>query len=153
MPEEKSRSRTPYPAEVRDRAARERDDGRLPSERELANRHGLSRTAVRNWLDRLHHSGAVVRHVGRGTFVAPTVTQDLSPAHIMAVRLLLEPQMLGLAVANATASDIAEMRRCLAEGRYASDFDEFERWDANLHAAIAASTANLDPREPRGVAG
>ncbi|MCU4182773.1 FCD domain-containing protein [Acidiferrimicrobium sp. IK] len=123
-------------------AARQRDDGRLPPERELAARHGLSRTAVRAWLDRLEHSGAVVRHVGRGTFVAPAVTQDLSPAQIMAVRLLLEPQMLGLAVAHATASDIAEMRRCLAEGRAAPGFDEFEVWDARLHAAIAASTAN-----------
>ena len=122
--------------------ARHRHDGRLPPERDLASRHGLSRTAVRAWLDRLERNGAVVRHVGRGTFVTPATDDEVSPAQIMAVRLLLEPQMLTLAVAHATPSDIAEMRRCLAEGAAASDFEEFELWDSRLHETIAKSTGN-----------
>jgi GntR family transcriptional regulator, uxu operon transcriptional repressor len=65
-----------------------------------------------------------------------------SPAEIMAVRLLLEPQMLGLAVANATAADIDEMRHCLKEGAAARGFEEFEIWDARLHAAFANATHN-----------
>jgi DNA-binding FadR family transcriptional regulator len=126
-------------------AARQRRSGRIPPERELAARHGLSRTAVRRWLDELERSGQVTRHVGRGTFVTrpPQAEEaDTSPAEIMAVRLMLEPQMLALAIANATARDIGRMRRCLAEGEAAGSYAEFERWDSELHTAIAASTHN-----------
>jgi DNA-binding FadR family transcriptional regulator len=126
-------------------AARQRPSGRIPPERELAARHGLSRTAVRRWLDELEQTGQVTRHVGRGTFVTrarPVDDADTSPAEILAVRLMLEPQMLGLAIANATTRDIAEMRHCLAAGEGAGSYEEFERWDAGLHAAIAASTHN-----------
>jgi GntR family transcriptional regulator len=46
--------------------------GRLPTERELAVRFGVSRTTVRQVLDRLEHEGAVHRRRGRGggTFVS-----------------------------------------------------------------------------------
>ncbi len=47
------------------------EDGRLPTERELAERLGVSRTTVRQVLDRLEHAGSVHRRRGRtgGTFV------------------------------------------------------------------------------------
>jgi GntR family transcriptional regulator len=47
------------------------EDGRLPTERELALQLGVSRTTVRQVLDRLEHDGAVHRRRGRsgGTFV------------------------------------------------------------------------------------
>jgi GntR family transcriptional regulator len=41
-------------------------DGRLPTERELAAQLGVSRTTVRQVLDRLEHSGSVHRRRGRG---------------------------------------------------------------------------------------
>lgn len=126
-------------------AARSREDGRLSPERELAARFGLTRASVRRWLDDLERAGQVTRHVGRGTFLVPDVQPDpmlTSPAEIMAVRLLLEPQMLGLAVANATAADIDVMRQCLKEGAAAPGFEEFEIWDSQLHAALANATHN-----------
>ena len=47
-------------------------DGRLPTERELAAQLGVSRTTVRQVLDRLEHEGSVHRRRGRsgGTFVS-----------------------------------------------------------------------------------
>lgn len=44
---------------------------RLPPERELATHHGVSRSTVREALDELERAGLLVRHQGRGTFVAP----------------------------------------------------------------------------------
>ncbi|MGH9116285.1 MAG: FadR/GntR family transcriptional regulator, partial [Acidimicrobiales bacterium] len=123
-------------------AARDRGGGRLPPERELANRHGLSRSTVRHWLDGLERDRAVERFVGRGTFVTPAAAAEVSPSDIMVVRQLLEPQILALAVAHATPANVASMRRCLAAGAAARDFDEFEKWDSRLHSEIAASAGN-----------
>jgi GntR family transcriptional regulator len=44
-------------------------DGRIPSETELANELGVSRTTVRDALGRLESEGAVIRKQGAGTFV------------------------------------------------------------------------------------
>lgn len=45
------------------------DDGRIPSENELAASLGVSRTTVREALARLEHEGTVYRRQGSGTFV------------------------------------------------------------------------------------
>jgi DNA-binding FadR family transcriptional regulator len=123
--------------------------GRLPTERELAQSSGQSRTAVRRALEILEADGRVVRHVGRGTFLAPAVPGPgsagavaTSPAEIMAVRLLIEPRMMPLAVAAATQADFDEIQRCLAGGEEAASFEDFETWDAALHRAFAAATHN-----------
>jgi GntR family transcriptional regulator len=68
------------------------EDGRLPAERELAVQFGVSRTTVRQVLDRLEHDGSVHRRRGRtgGTFVnRPRVDIDFSylagiPAYLRA---------------------------------------------------------------------
>jgi DNA-binding FadR family transcriptional regulator len=65
---------------------------------------------------------------------------DFAPADVMAVRRLLEPPAMSLAVAWATASDLAEMQRCLDGGDRAPSYEEFEVWDLALHRAIIAAT-------------
>lgn len=45
------------------------EDGRIPSESELANELGVSRTTIRDALSRLENEGAVYRRQGSGTFV------------------------------------------------------------------------------------
>src|SRR5690242_17747469 len=47
---------------------------RFPSERELIEEFGVSRTAIRPALDLLESDGQLVRIKGRGTFVAPPKT-------------------------------------------------------------------------------
>jgi GntR family transcriptional regulator len=50
----------------------------IPPESELTERHGISRTTVRQVLDLLANEGLIYRQQGRGTFVAhPTVEQAL----------------------------------------------------------------------------
>jgi DNA-binding FadR family transcriptional regulator len=123
--------------------------GRLPTERDLAQRSGQSRSAVRRALGILEADGRIIRHVGRGTFLAPPGrSRDAdgaaatSPAEIMAVRLLIEPQMMALAVAAATPADLVEIQRCLDSGEAAESYEDFEMWDAALHRAFAAATHN-----------
>ncbi|GAA1910616.1 FadR/GntR family transcriptional regulator [Williamsia serinedens] len=122
---------------------------RLPTERDLAADIGVSRAVVRSALDELAAQGRVVRHVGRGTFVAPRQETFIageavypSPAEIMTSRLVLEPEMLPVAVASATHSDLLEMRRCLAGGEAAHTSEEFEHWDTMLHHSFAVATHN-----------
>lgn len=52
-------------------------DGRLPSERELIDRSGLSRVTVRAAVGLLERQGWLVRRQGLGTFVADPVKQEL----------------------------------------------------------------------------
>jgi len=129
---------------------------RLPAERELAAELGVSRSAVRHAMGVLEAQGRISREVGRGTFlrtdgasgtvgstVGSTVSgrqDDFSPADVMLVRRMFEPQVMPLVVAWATARDFAEMDRCLDGGDRAPGFEEFEQWDAALHAAIVAAS-------------
>src|SRR5579864_1322197 len=128
---------------------------RLPTERRLAAELGVTRTMVRHALAVLEAEGRVSREVGRGTFLRADAGRravpgergaarsvDVGPADVMAARRLIEPQVLPLVVAWATARDFEEMRRCLAGGAGAGSYDEFEVWDFALHHAIVAASRN-----------
>jgi DNA-binding FadR family transcriptional regulator len=129
---------------------------KLPTERALAAELGVTRTMVRHALARLEAEGRVSREVGRGTFLrggdlagAPARgnrhaggSENVGPADVMAARRLIEPQVLPLVVAWATARDFDEMRRCLEGGAAAESYDEFEVWDFALHHAIVAASRN-----------
>ncbi|MFC9836356.1 FadR/GntR family transcriptional regulator [Rhodococcus sp. NPDC127530] len=122
---------------------------KLPTERELAAEAGVSRAVIRSVLEDLENRGTVVRYVGRGTFLAPSesaaaeTANHPSPSEIMSSRLILEPELLPLAVAAATRDDIEEMRRCLRGGDGARSSEEFERWDTALHHSFALATHNI----------
>ena len=122
---------------------------RLPTERELVEQLGLPRSAIRRALDGLEQDGLIVRHVGRGTFLAPTLhpaaataPADTSPAEIMQVRLLLEPQIAPLAARFANQTDLERIAHCLNRGGATPDYDGFENWDSAFHRAIAQAAHN-----------
>jgi DNA-binding FadR family transcriptional regulator len=122
---------------------------RLPTERELVDELGAPRSAIRRALDALEQDGIVVRHVGRGTFLADqlhpstaTAPADTSPAEIMAARQLLEPQLARLAARSATQADLERIEVCWQRGGASTDAVSFESWDSALHRAIALATHN-----------
>jgi DNA-binding FadR family transcriptional regulator len=127
--------------------------GRLPTERTLAAEFGVTRTMVRHALAVLEAEGRISREVGRGTFLTPAgrsaggrgrigEANEVGPADVMAVRRLLEPQVLPLVVAYATQRDFDELRRCVTGGDAAESAPEFEAWDYALHHAIVAASRN-----------
>lgn len=127
-------------------------NGRLPPERDLAERLLLSRTSLRRALAVMESEGLVWRHVGRGTFIGPRPSQETadvaalsgqsSTAQVMEARLMLEPGLARLAAQHATARDLAEMRRCNQRSRAAACWRVYETWDANLHRSVARAAHN-----------
>jgi DNA-binding FadR family transcriptional regulator len=127
---------------------------RLPTERQIAEQLGVTRTAVRNALGVLEARGLVSREVGRGTFLRAPATEstpapangsqpdDLGPAAVMAARHAIEPGILPLVVAWATARDLEELDRCLAGSEEAANAEEFEAWDFALHHALVVAAHN-----------
>jgi len=122
----------------------------LPTERELATTYGTSRAIVRRGLEALEKSGLITRAVGRGTFVSepassPTVTLplgEISPADLAVARLMFEPAIAERAAIHATASDLRAIEECLRESEAASDAIGFDRWDLELHIAVARAAHN-----------
>jgi len=128
------------------------DGAKLPTERSLSERLGVSRSAVRDALAVLESSGLVTRIVGSGTYVrdkrtgsvarAEALAPQSSPSEIMEGRLLLEPRLALLACVNANSADLARLDECIRGGEEAVAFEAFEHWDAALHQAIAEATHN-----------
>ncbi len=126
---------------------------RIPTERALSEEFGLSRSTVRRVLQDLKRKRLITQTVGSGTYVTEQVQQALaelappaavavSPAELMAARLLLEPALIEMAIGNATSADFARMDECNARAEAATSLEEFEKWDAALHEAIAEAAHN-----------
>jgi GntR family uxuAB operon transcriptional repressor len=127
---------------------------RLPTERELADTFGVSRTTVRKALADFKQQGLIEQTVGSGTFVAQRAgtrmgqriqhdsSQHTSPADLMEARLAMEPAIIELAIRNASASDLQRMDACCDEAEAAETLEAFEHWDAELHQAIADAAHN-----------
>jgi DNA-binding FadR family transcriptional regulator len=96
----------------------------------------------------------ITQTVGSGTYVSDEVQQGLasmvsaaaaqavSPAELMAARVVLEPSLIAMVIGNATAADFDRMDECNREAEAAVTLEAFEHWDAALHEAIAEATHN-----------
>lgn len=125
---------------------------RLPPERELRALLKCSRETLRGCYATLEAEGEIWRHVGQGTFrghrpihmpIRDTVlVEGATPPDLMSARLLLEPQVAAEAAMMADASDIAYLRRKVAEGRAAQDRAACEQADDAFHRAIAETSRN-----------
>ncbi len=122
---------------------------RLPPERELATRLGVSRPTLREAVSALVIMGLLESRHGAGTFVAggagevangTTVTIDIREdplAALFELRLLFEPVAAAKAAARITDAELAELARLLEQlETHVADADEFVRIDAAFHRVI-----------------
>jgi len=122
---------------------------RLPPERAFAEQFGVSRGTVRDALRRLEEAGFVEKRPGSGTYVAYTevetasIARSTSPLELIDTRYALEPQIVRLAVLNATERALAKAERALdVMERSEHDADAFAVGDETFHLALAECTRN-----------
>ncbi len=106
------------------------EGSKLPPERELAQRLGVSRTTLRDGVSRLALLGLLeVRH-GDGTYVRSPDAAQLAmpfrslleynpeaPSELLALKRLLEPALAAAAARNATDEDVAALRAAVQQER------------------------------------
>jgi GntR family transcriptional repressor for pyruvate dehydrogenase complex len=140
--------------EGRIRAGEFAPGARLPTEKELAGRFGVSRAVVREAVSRLKADGYVETRQGAGAYVgaqpgklsfrlAPDGAESGEAAQVFELRLLVEAGAAELAARRRTAQDLRGLRRELARmtQALASGLDGAEADDA-FHRAIGAATHN-----------
>ncbi|WP_245960095.1 FadR/GntR family transcriptional regulator [Prauserella flavalba] len=126
---------------------------RLPAERELAERLGVSRVTLREAIRALADAGYVESRRGRygGTFVnevlpvPPSPTRERDPGALedtLALRHVLETGAAELAAARSLSpADRRHLTGTLAEACTTS-IDDYRRRDSRLHLAIAEVTGS-----------
>jgi GntR family transcriptional regulator, uxu operon transcriptional repressor len=127
-------------------------DAKLPTERQFVQLLRRPRSYVRKSLTVLEIEGHIVRHVGRGTFIAEKRDAsklveagdelDVSPGELIEARLLFEPPLGTLVIKNATSADFRKIAASLDQMENAGDLEEYERGDDGFHLGIALATHN-----------
>ncbi|MEJ0068439.1 MAG: FCD domain-containing protein [Pseudomonadota bacterium] len=133
-------------------SAKLKEGDRLPTERALADQFKLNRNLVRRAFLQLDRMGLINRHVGRGTFVGaarpPALPRDAakatdySPAAILQARLMIEPRIAALAVANATMADLRTLEELIEEAGTIEARHRLESIGIAFYQAFASATHN-----------
>jgi GntR family transcriptional regulator, transcriptional repressor for pyruvate dehydrogenase complex len=129
---------------------------RLPSERELGEQFGVSRTVIREAVRALAAKGVIEVRTGSGLRVAAVDASAVSESislflrggaldypKVHEVRRLLEVEIAGLAAERASDTDIARMRTAAEQMEgVLDDVEKASRLDLAFHRAIARATNN-----------
>ncbi len=132
---------------------------KLPTEREMCESFGVSRTALREAIRRLSARGLITIQKGSGMYVSEIKIEDAIDtlnlyydlkfdknllAQIIEVRSVFEPEIARLAALNRTDKNLNELSKILAEFE-ASDPDNTQLetdLDNSFHLAISKATLN-----------
>jgi GntR family transcriptional repressor for pyruvate dehydrogenase complex len=138
-------------------AGRFREGDILPSERELGDQFGVSRTVIREAIRALATRGVVEVQSGRGVRVIALDTASVTEAmslllrggsaidfgKVHEVRMMLETHIAGVAAERATPEDLAELEELMEAWVAAGDdLEATSRVDVDFHRAIAKSARN-----------
>lgn len=129
----------------------------LPAERDLAQKFGVSRTAVREAVKALREKGLVEAYSGRGTFVTDGTSQAIKQSlemmvkigqpegsvHLAEVRAIVEPEIAALAAVRCEEQHIVSMAEAVAVMDQAKrDPDAYIEADLDFHLALAEAASN-----------
>ena len=121
---------------------------RLPAERELAARLGVSRASLREALIALELGGRIEVRGGSGVYIcADTPVADVEagpgPFEVLAARRLIEAEVCAIAARMATDSAIDAILKAVEEMERNHDiYSSNETADREFHLAIARATGN-----------
>lgn len=133
-------------------------DDRLPTENELGERLGVSRTVVREAIKLLVATGAVYTRRGSGLYVANKTSSfhamilsslmPFEPGDIISLyefRITLETSAARLAAERITPHELRELREVVAFNQQSAEIQARQQWresDATLHGIIAEASHN-----------
>ena len=128
---------------------------KLPSERELSSKLGVSRTAVREALRALEMLGLIVSHHGEGTFVASAFPEEKlfeplslifmledNPTELGEVRSMLEIQCAGLAAERIKPDECCLLAECVEDFQNSQEGPYLAEVDKKFHTLIARASHN-----------
>ena len=132
------------------RAENIRGGERLPAERELAAKLGVSRTSLREGLIALELGGKVEVRGGSGVYVSEQATPKAEgpaagpgPFEVLAARRLIEVEVAAMAAKHASDANIdAILVAVMAMEQHHEDRSGNESADRDFHLAIARATGN-----------
>lgn len=127
-------------------------EGKLPTERALADKFRVGRRFVRQALDALEAEGLVWRKQGKGTFagqptdpmgdLAAKITGETNALEVMEARLCIEPELAALCAQRVLPEEVTRLRMLAQRQWEASDAQAMELWDGSLHRLIAQCARN-----------
>ena len=129
---------------------------RLPPEKELSERLGLSRSSLREAVKALEIIRVLDVRRGDGTYVTSLrpdvllealsfvadVQQDASVLELLEVRRILEPEAAALATVRAQPSDVAELRALLSQVADGTAVDDLVAHDVVFHKVLSSLSGN-----------
>lgn len=128
---------------------------KLPPERDLAPRFGVSRSSLRHALKALEHMGVLYQRVGDGTYVRESCEEILSrplellilldgitASELLETRLIVEPELAARAADRATSSDLERLNATIEDMRKQKDQQKLTELDIAFHQGIFMASGN-----------
>lgn len=137
---------------------------RLPSERKLSEMLGVSRSSLRDAIQKMHSVGMIDSRKGAGNYIQKSIGKDWQMQYILEplgslfesdplfrfdvqeARVILEEGTAWYAAQRATPEDIKKIEACydaLTQYQRNGDTDNAAKADANFHLTIAEASHNL----------
>lgn len=128
---------------------------KLPSERDLVERLGVSRASIREALRALEIIGLIESRQGEGNFIRGDIGSSFfeplsvmfmlnkgKPEELLELRMIIEVEAVDLAAKKVKKNDIEELKEIMKGLRNAKDEKESVKFDKQFHYKIAQITGN-----------